>query len=489
MAEITTLTQDKSLGEKMKLVARLYAHKTGKAVENSTPFQMARDVKNSVKDFAEDMRDMGAYAKEMAVDGVTRVKQAPGKLWNWTKNKVKQGTEWTGNKIKSGASKLWNKFKQTKFAKGVAQGYKKTKQAVVKTGQVIAKGAQIAAMPVVVPYKAAANGIRKVRSWVDEKAETMARMDSIKDKPNEQIKESVETNVHQDEINANAARGNETETQKQAEEVVAARQEENGKQTKETAENESNDRTQPVAEQTDKPKTAEEKKQELEGLGIDKEKAATISGELGVLAEFKEQTKGNESLYGAFLASFERNLKDKDKGFGLSDEQVAAIKKNNKGLFPHDEEPEKKNEVELDAKEEQKKAEGQKKEEKEQSAAETQKESAESEKTQSNPFANVSGKKMEAMEKAADRMMKDYDKAIKAGRPNIAEEIKQRFEERLSSPEKKKGNFNLSDEQVAAFKETHSKNFPDWKPKKQKDNAGVDNSQILAKAKSGKQMD
>ena len=57
--EVTRLTQDKSLGEKMKLVAGFYAKKAGRAVDNSTPFQMAREVRDSWREFKGDVRDMG----------------------------------------------------------------------------------------------------------------------------------------------------------------------------------------------------------------------------------------------------------------------------------------------------------------------------------------------------------------------------------------------------------------------------------------------
>ena len=310
---VTRLTRDATLGEKMKLVAGLYAKKMGRAVDNSAPFQMARDVRDSWRDFKSDVREMGQgvkddfnhmrksmrvrrklawrstknwvndsapvrlakdvggsfmgfvgdvkslwqEGKEGVKNGVDWVKKAPGKALNWTGRKIKQGASWLGNKTKETANKLWNKFKQTKFAKNVAKRYTQVKNGVVKTAKAIGKGAVVAGMvvasPVIVTYKAGAavyNGVNKAynntKNWFNEKAEVAARLQARSaDKPNEQIQEAMEQNVHSDKVNEELTNDSKTKIQERAEAAVAEAKDkgETGGKTEATQQEQQGDQT------------------------------------------------------------------------------------------------------------------------------------------------------------------------------------------------------------------------------------------------------
>lgn len=367
---VTRLTQDATLGEKMKLVAGLYAKKMGRAVDNSAPFQMARDVRDSWRDFKGDMRDMGQAIKDefnqtrksMRVRrklAVRWMKKAPRRALNWTGRKIKQGARWLGNKAKEIASKQWNKFKQTKFAKNVAKRYTQVKNFGKAVGRGIVKTGIIIATPAIVTYKAVNQVYNNTKNWFNEKAEVAARLqERSANKPNEQIQEAMEQNVNSDAVNETVTRGAETETQKQVEAAVVEEQSK-GENSDKTVESQQEQHTGPTLSVPEQEQVPLKKAQEI------------------------PMTPNN---------NMQQNQEQ-------------------------------------------------------------------------SPLSTIASKKWDALQKATDKLKTEYDKCVKAGRPQEAERRLAAFEERLTSPEKQKGNFHLSEEQAQAFKKSRAKDFEAWRPK------------------------
>ncbi len=67
---------------------------------------------------------------------------------------------------------------------------------------------------------------------------------------------------------------------------------------------------------------------------LNPETRAKLDKEIATLREFKEKS-GNPKLYGEFSGMLEKSMAEKGKeGFGLSPEQIQAVKDQNPGLFP-----------------------------------------------------------------------------------------------------------------------------------------------------------
>ncbi len=402
--EVTRLTQDKSLGEKMKLVAGFYAKKVGRAVDNSTPFQMAREVRDSWREFKGDVRDMGQavgqewqqgkkrvrvgaklarrnvnnrlnafgnairnsapvqsaieFKNDMVSlgnaigdgvrDGVDWVRKAPGRAvgWagrqvkaagSWMGNKIKAAGSWLGNKIKSGAKKSWDWLKNTKAAKAVVKTTKAVTKAAVKTAMVVATPAILTYKGAKAVYDGGKNTYNKAKNWFNDKAELAARLETVQNKPNEQVQEAAVENVHSDAVNENQTQ-KQTEQQKKTEEIVAEAVRQGDTRTAETAEHQNQSQTEPNQAEA----SGRERSNPLNE--IDPLKMAKIEGERQKLEDKLEGMKksgrpvDDKGLFGAFA----QQLTSKDKnGFGLTAAQAEAYKQQYPDRFPKPEEQKK----------------------------------------------------------------------------------------------------------------------------------------------------
>lgn len=387
------LTQDKSLGEKMKLVAGFYAKKAGRAVDNSTPFQMVREVRDSWREFKGDVRDMGqavgqewqqgkkrvrvgakmarrnvnnrlnafgnaiknsapvqsaiGFKNDMVSlghaigdgvrDGVDWVRKAPGRAVGWAGRQVEAAGSWLGNKIKSGAKRGWNWLKNTKAAKAVVKTTKAVTKAAVKTAMVVATPAILTYKGAKAVYDGGKNTYNKAKNWFNDKAELAARLDAVQNKPNEQVQEAAVENVHSDAVNENQTQ-KQTEQQKKTEEIVAEAVRQGDTRTAETAEQQNQGQTEPNQAEA----SGRERSNPLNE--IDPRKMAKIEGERQKLEDKLEGMKksgrpvDDKGLFGVFA----QKLTSQDKnGFGLTAAQAEAYKQQYPDRFPKPEEQKK----------------------------------------------------------------------------------------------------------------------------------------------------
>lgn len=387
------LTQDKSLGEKMKLVAGFYAKKAGRAVDNSTPFQMAREVRDSWREFKGDVRDMGqavgqewqqgkkrvrvgakmarrnvnnrlnafgnairnsapvqsaiGFKNDMVSlghaiddgvrDGVDWVRKAPGRAVGWAGRQVEAAGSWLGNKIKSGAKRGWNWLKNTKAAKAVVKTTKAVTKAAVKTAMVVTTPAILTYKGAKAVYDGGKNTYNKAKNWFNDKAELAARLDAVQNKPNEQVQEAAVENVHSDAVNENQTQ-KQTEQQKKTEEIVAEAVRQGDTRTAETAEQQNQGQTEPNQAEA----SGRERSNPLNE--IDPRKMAKIEGERQKLEDKLEGMKksgrpvDDKGLFGVFA----QKLTSQDKnGFGLTAAQAEAYKQQYPDRFPKPEEQKK----------------------------------------------------------------------------------------------------------------------------------------------------
>ena len=391
--EVTRLTQDKSLGEKMKLVAGFYAKKAGRAVDRSTPFQMAREVRDSWREFKDDVRDMGqavgqewqqgkkrvrvgakmarrnvnnrlnafgndirnsapvqsaiGFKNDMVSlghaigdgvrDGVDWVRKAPGRAVGWAGRQVKAAGSWLGNKIKSGAKRGWNWLKNTKAAKAVVKTTKAVTKAAVKTAMVVAAPAILTYKGAKAVYDGGKNTYNKAKNWFNDKAELAARLEAVQNKPNEQVQEAAVENVHSDAVNENQTQ-KQTEQQKKTEEIVAEAVRLGDTRTAETAEHQNQSQTEP----NQAAQGASEKSDPLKE--VDPMTMMKIDKEHQKLEEQLEGIKksGRPVDEKGFFGKFAQQLTSKEKnGFGLTAAQAEAYKQQYPDQFPKPEEQKK----------------------------------------------------------------------------------------------------------------------------------------------------
>lgn len=142
-----------------------------------------------------------------------------------------------------------------------------------------------------------------------------AKKEGQKPKMAEPLQEQLENEHQSDTVNDNKVK---EKSDKESEVPVSGTE---ASKTEETRSSESEVKT-----------TSEPKKDPLAELNP--ETRTKLDKEISTLREFKEKS-GNPKLYGEFSAMLEKSMAEKGKdGFGLTPEQIQAVKEQNPGLFP-----------------------------------------------------------------------------------------------------------------------------------------------------------
>lgn len=402
--KVTRLTQDKSLGEKMKLVAGFYAKKAGRAVDNSTPFQMAREVRDGWREFKGDMRDMGQAAREewqqgkkrvrvgaklakrsvnnrlnafgnairnsapvqsfigfkhdvdslgramdqAVLDGVDWVRKAPGRAVGWAGRQVKSAGSWMGRQVRAAGSWLGNKIKSG--AKKSWNWLKNTKaaKAVVKTTKAVTnaavKTAMVVATPAILTYKGA-------KAVYDGGKNTYNKAKNwFNDKAELAARLEAVQNKPNEQVQEAAAENvhtdavNESQTQKQTE------QQKKAEEVVAEAVNLGDTRTAETAEQQNQSQT---EPNQVEANGREKFNPLNEVDPATMMKIDKEHQKLEERVESmkksgrpvddkGLFGTFAQQLTSKDKnGFGLLAAQAEAYKQQYPDQFPKPEEQKK----------------------------------------------------------------------------------------------------------------------------------------------------